>query len=55
MAVTHSPAALQQPLHAARSHAQAPSVHVCDGAQAVHVPPAVPQAAVVGGEMHAPF
>jgi len=55
VAVAHSPAVVQQPAHAARSQAQAPCVQVCDGAQAVHAPPALPQAAVVGGEMQAPF
>lgn len=55
MAVTHWPALVQQPLHVARSHVQAPAVHVCDAAQGAHACPAVPHAAAVGGLMHAPF
>jgi hypothetical protein len=55
VAVTHSPADVQQPVHEARSHAQAPCVHVCDGAQAAHDAPEVPHAAAVGGETQAPF
>jgi hypothetical protein len=55
VAGTQSPAALQQPLQAARSHAHAPLVQACDGAQVAHAPPAVPQAAAVGGVTHWPF
>jgi hypothetical protein len=39
----------------APSQAQRPPVHFCEGAQAMHVPPAVPQAAAVGGFTHWPF
>jgi hypothetical protein len=46
------PALVQQPLQEARSHAHAPAVHVCDGAQVAQVPPAVPHAAAVGGFTH---
>jgi len=52
---THRPAAVQHPLQEARSHAQAPDVQVCDGAQAVQAAPASPQAAAVGGLTHWPF
>lgn len=46
---------MQQPEQLARSQVQAPFVHVCEGAQAMQLAPAVPQAAAVGGLMHWPF
>lgn len=46
---------MQQPLQLARSHVHAPAVHVCEGAQVVQAPPAVPHAAAVGGFTHWPF
>jgi homeobox protein ESX1 len=51
----HRPAPVQHPLQLARSHVHAPAVHVCEGAQVVHAPPAVPHAAAVGGLTHWPF
>jgi hypothetical protein len=49
---THRPALLQQPSHAARSHAHAPALHACEGAHAAQAAPPRPQAATVGGLTH---
>ena len=46
---------VQQPEQLLRSHAHAPFVHACDGAQATQLEPALPHAAAVGGFTHAPF